>query len=79
MAHAQVLAAVSKEWKPVLDGAVEKFRTAGASEVDIRSALKNHQRKDELDLGPDPEPVAPAPAPSKEEVVGGAVGISCCT
>mmetsp|Transcript_9583 Transcript_9583/g.20413 ORF Transcript_9583/g.20413 Transcript_9583/m.20413 type:complete len:652 (+) Transcript_9583:75-2030(+) len=64
----QVLAAVKQEWKAVLDSAVDKFRSAGASETEIRGALKNHSRKDELDLGPDPEPEpAPAPAPAKEE------------
>lgn len=54
----QVQAAVGQAWKPTLDSAVEKFREAGASETEIRSALKNHSRKDELDLGPDPEPPA---------------------
>ena len=58
----QVLAAVGRDWKPVLDGAVDKFRTAGASEADIRGALRNHSRKDELDLGPDPEEEAAAAA-----------------
>ncbi|GAX75372.1 hypothetical protein CEUSTIGMA_g2816.t1 [Chlamydomonas eustigma] len=54
----QVLAAVGKEWKPVLDLGVSKFRAAGAAEPDIRAALKNHTQKDQLDLGPDPEPPA---------------------
>lgn len=51
----QVLAAVGKDWKPMLDSAVDKFKTAGAAEADIRGALKNHSKKDELDLSPDPE------------------------
>eukprot|EP00798_Chlamydomonas_sp_ICE-L_P018328 gene18328-24790_t len=57
----QVLAAVKQTWKPTLDSAVEKFRTAGASESEIRAALKNHTNMEELDLGPDPEPETPAP------------------
>eukprot|EP00798_Chlamydomonas_sp_ICE-L_P013831 gene13831-19749_t len=55
----QVLAAVANPWKPTLDTAVEKFRTAGASETEIRSALKNHTHCDELDLGPEPEVATP--------------------
>lgn len=59
----QVLAAVNKpEWKATLDSAVEKFTSAGASAFEIRQALQNHSRKDELDLGPDPAPAAPAAA-----------------
>lgn len=58
----QVLAAVGKEWKPMLDTAVEKFRSAGASEPDIRGALKNHTKTNELDLGPDPVEEAAAKA-----------------
>lgn len=61
----QVLAAINKpEWRAVLDTATEKFRSAGAAEADVRQALKNHTRKEDLDLGPDPEPVA-APAAAK--------------
>lgn len=52
----QVQAAISKPWKPILDSAVEKFKTAGAAEADVRTALKNHTMAHELDLGPDPEP-----------------------
>ena len=55
--HAQVLAETNAEpWRPVLDRAAEKFKASGAPEPDIRAALKNHSRRDELDLGPDPEP-----------------------
>lgn len=67
----QILGGVGETWKHVLDQAVELFKAAGCSESDIRSALKNHARKDELDLGPDPEPepkeAAPAAAPPAEE------------
>ena len=56
------MAAVGKEWKPTLDSAVDKFRSAGAAEADVRGALKNHTKKEELDLGPDPEEVAAAAA-----------------
>jgi hypothetical protein len=58
----------------MLDLGVNKFRAAGAAEPDIRSALKNHTQKDQLDLGPDPEPQA---TPSVTEVLKEAeVGIS---
>lgn len=64
----QVLAAVGKEWKPTLDSAVDKFRSAGAAEADVRGALKNHTKKEELDLGPDPEELAAAAAEAAKEV-----------
>eukprot|EP00878_Enallax_costatus_P023654 GHUV01025172.1.p1 GENE.GHUV01025172.1~~GHUV01025172.1.p1 ORF type:complete len:199 (-),score=51.20 GHUV01025172.1:586-1182(-) len=38
----QMLAAVGREWKPILDEAVKCFKEAGCSEADIRGALKNH-------------------------------------
>lgn len=38
----QMLAAVGKEWRPVLDEAVKCFKEAGCNEADIRGALKNH-------------------------------------
>ncbi|GFH19076.1 uncharacterized protein HaLaN_15968, partial [Haematococcus lacustris] len=62
-------------WRPVLDEATARFRSSGAPEGDVRAALKNHMRVDELDLGPDPDlepesnpkapvpPGTPAPAP----------------
>jgi len=56
----QLLAAVGKDWRQVLDDAVERFRKAGCSEADIRNALKNHTQVEQLDLGPEPEPEAPA-------------------
>lgn len=56
----QMLAAVGKDWKPVLDEATSCFREAGCKEEDIRGALKNHTQVDQLDLGPDPEPEQPA-------------------
>jgi hypothetical protein len=61
----QLLAAVGKEWRPVLDEATERFRKAGCSEADIRNALKNHTQVEQLDLGPDPEPVVEAEAPAE--------------
>lgn len=66
----QILAAVSQDWRPVLDRGVALFKSAGCSEADIRAALKNHSRKDDLDLGPDPVPepaAAPAEADKKAE------------
>eukprot|EP00955_Chlamydomonas_euryale_P039638 351479-Chlamydomonas_euryale.AAC.13 len=60
----QVQAAISRDWRPILDSAVEKFREAGAGEAEIRAALKNHSQAEHLDLGPDPEPEAP-PAPAE--------------
>ncbi len=61
MRRAQILAATAAAaWRPVLDAAAAKFRASGAPEPDVRAALKNHPRADELDLGPDPEPAGPA-------------------
>eukprot|EP00983_Pelagomonas_calceolata_P080627 1155224-Pelagomonas_calceolata.AAC.15 len=58
----QVLAETKAEpWRPVLDKATEKFKASGAPEADIRAALKNHSRREELDLGPDPEPPVRTP------------------
>jgi hypothetical protein len=62
----QVQAALSKDWRPVLDSAVAKFRAAGATEADIRGALKNHSQVESLDLGPDPEPEAEPAAAAPE-------------
>lgn len=62
----QVRAAVGIQWKPLLDDAVGKFREAGCSEADIRQALLNHSKKDEIEIPPEPE------APKEgEEVKGG--------
>lgn len=61
----QIVGAVSVAagWRPLLDSAVAMFRSAGCAEADIRNALRNHSKKDEIDLGPEPEPPAkPAPA-----------------
>lgn len=56
-APVQVLAVTGAEaWRPALDEAAAKFRASGAAEADIRTALKNHIKAAELDLGPDPEP-----------------------
>ncbi|KAJ9508735.1 hypothetical protein QJQ45_028029 [Haematococcus lacustris] len=52
----QVLAVTgAAPWRPVLDEATAKFRSSGAPEGDVRAALKNHMRVEELDLGPDPD------------------------
>ncbi len=51
----QVRAAVGIQWKPLLDDAVAKFKEAGCSEVDIRQALLNHSKKDEIEIPPEPE------------------------
>jgi hypothetical protein len=58
----QLLAAAGKEWRPVLDRAVGLFRAAACSDADVRAALKNHARAEELDLGPEPEAGADAGA-----------------
>jgi hypothetical protein len=58
----QLLAAVGKEWRPVLDAAVERFKSAKCSDADVRGALKNHTNAGELELGPDPEEEAAAAA-----------------
>lgn len=63
----QVRAAVGIQWKPLLDDAVAKFREAGCSEADIRQALLNHSKKDEIEIPPEPE----APKEEGEEVKGG--------
>ncbi|KAF6253087.1 hypothetical protein COO60DRAFT_1703978 [Scenedesmus sp. NREL 46B-D3] len=60
----QVLAAVGQEWKGLLDDAVACFKDAGCAEPDIRAALKNHTKADQLDLGPDPEP---EPQPEQQQ------------
>ncbi|KAJ9510667.1 hypothetical protein QJQ45_027528 [Haematococcus lacustris] len=52
----QVLAVTgAAPWRPVLDEATARFRSSGAPEGDVRAALKNHMRVEELDLGPDPD------------------------
>ncbi len=38
----QGLAAVGKEWRPLLDEATHNFKDAGCLEQDVRNALKNH-------------------------------------
>ncbi|EFJ44867.1 hypothetical protein VOLCADRAFT_106243 [Volvox carteri f. nagariensis] len=57
----QMLAAVghAEEWRSELDRAVALFREAGCPEKDIRVALRNHFKADELDI--------PAEEPAKEE------------
>lgn len=62
----QLLAAAGAEWRPALDAAVARFKAAECTEADLRGALKNHTRADELDLGPDPEP-EPEAAPAEAE------------
>lgn len=53
----QVLVVTGAEpWRPLLDRAAANFRASGAPEADVRLALKNHLRAEELGLGPDPEP-----------------------
>lgn len=52
----QFLAATNGQWRVLLDGAAELFRSAHCPEKDIRAALKAHTMAAELDLGPDPEP-----------------------
>lgn len=52
----QMKAAVGEEWKPMLDEATAKFRSAGCPEADIRQALSGHTMKEHIDLGPEPEP-----------------------
>ncbi|KAF5832455.1 hypothetical protein DUNSADRAFT_11622 [Dunaliella salina] len=59
----QVLAVTNAgPWRPVLLQAIQNFKASGALEADIRAALKNHFRSEELDLdldlglGPDPKP-----------------------
>eukprot|EP00951_Prasinocladus_malaysianus_P032619 scaffold318580_cov24-Prasinocladus_malaysianus.AAC.1 len=59
--QSQVRAAVGKEWKPLLDEAVVKFNEAGCQQADIRTALLNHMKKDEIEIPPEPEkPAEPA-------------------
>lgn len=53
--RSQIKAALGDDWKPLLDEATAKFREAGCNEPDIRGALKNHYKAEELDLGPEPE------------------------
>jgi len=41
-----------KQWRPLLDSAVSKFRDAGCPEVDIQAALRAHLAAEKLDLEP---------------------------
>ena len=42
------------DWRETLDAAVERFRSAGCPEPDIRAALGNHTQAEQLDLPPVP-------------------------
>ena len=41
--HSQMRARLKKEWKPLLDDAVVKFKDAGCAQADIDQALKVHR------------------------------------
>ena len=41
--QSQMRARLGKEWRPLLDVAVEKFKGAGCAEADIEQALKVHR------------------------------------
>ncbi|GLC33808.1 hypothetical protein PLESTM_000121800 [Pleodorina starrii] len=60
----QMLAATGQEWKPEVEKAVALFREAGCPEKDIRMALRNHFKSEELDIPAEEETPAPA---AKEE------------
>ena len=57
--YSQMLAAVGRPWKAVLDEAVGRFRAAGCPEADIRQALSQHTQAEHIDLGPEPTLEAP--------------------
>lgn len=63
--QSQVRAAVGKEWKALVDEAVEKFNEAGCQKADIRTALLNHLKTSEIDIPPLPEAEAGKPAEAK--------------
>ena len=49
----QIYAAARRpDWRETLDLAVERFRSAGCPEPDIRAALCNHTQAEQLDLPP---------------------------
>lgn len=60
--RSQLAARSGKEWRPMVDEAVQHFKNAGCAEADIRGALKNHYCAADLDLGPDPQPEQPKEA-----------------
>ena len=41
--HSQMCARLSKEWRPLLDDAIAKFKDAGCAQADIDQALKVHR------------------------------------
>mmetsp|Transcript_5803 Transcript_5803/g.16302 ORF Transcript_5803/g.16302 Transcript_5803/m.16302 type:complete len:613 (-) Transcript_5803:272-2110(-) len=63
--QSQVRATVGKEWKPLLDEAVRKFNEAGCQKADIRTALLNHLKKDEIDIPPELQPEEKPVEPEK--------------
>ena len=73
--QSQVRAAIGKEWKAIVDDAVAKFNEAGCQQADIRTALLNHLKTDEIEIPPEPETPAPkesatpAAAGSEEPVI----------
>ena len=50
--YSQILAAVDRPWRDILDEATANFCKAGCPEADIRNALGAHSRAAELDLPP---------------------------
>lgn len=65
--QSQVRAAVSKDWKPLVEEAVVKFNEAGCQQGDIRTALLNHLKKEEIDIPPEPEAPAEEAKPAALE------------
>eukprot|EP00191_Tetraselmis_sp_GSL018_P019770 CAMPEP_0177592292 /NCGR_PEP_ID=MMETSP0419_2-20121207/8478_1 /TAXON_ID=582737 /ORGANISM="Tetraselmis sp., Strain GSL018" /LENGTH=632 /DNA_ID=CAMNT_0019083141 /DNA_START=169 /DNA_END=2066 /DNA_ORIENTATION=- len=66
--QSQVRAAVGgKNWKELIDEAVAKFNEAGCQQSDIRTALLNHLKKDEIEIPPEPEPEPEKERAGKDE------------
>jgi len=64
--QSQLWGAIGREWKPLLDDATVKFKQAGCAIKDIRQALQNHFKGDEVELPPLPEPTPSEETPQQE-------------
>eukprot|EP01023_Acetabularia_acetabulum_P059265 TRINITY_DN7122_c0_g1_i3.p1 TRINITY_DN7122_c0_g1~~TRINITY_DN7122_c0_g1_i3.p1 ORF type:complete len:648 (-),score=155.21 TRINITY_DN7122_c0_g1_i3:1332-3275(-) len=50
--QSQLQSAIGKDWRDKLDSATDKFKSAGCAIKDIRQALANHFKGDEIELPP---------------------------
>eukprot|EP01024_Parvocaulis_polyphysoides_P050282 TRINITY_DN48970_c0_g1_i1.p4 TRINITY_DN48970_c0_g1~~TRINITY_DN48970_c0_g1_i1.p4 ORF type:complete len:103 (-),score=24.99 TRINITY_DN48970_c0_g1_i1:225-533(-) len=73
--QSQLWAAIGREWQPMLDDATAKFKQAGCAIKDIRQALKNHFKGDEVELPPLPESPEPEGDENEEEATDPVKGL----